>query len=240
MRLAESDPAGRAPPRGPRAAVQGADEDAPLVARVLAGDLAAFELIMRRHNPRLYRVARSILRDASEAEDVVQEAYVRCYEHLAEFRGGARFSTWLTRIALHEALSRRRKARRTRTLEPASAENQRMTDRADNARAEEEASRPELRTLLSRAIDSLPQQMRTVFILREVQGLDTAETAACLEMTTANVKVRLHRARSLLRAGLDEAMGHETRSLHLFDGQRCDRIVSGVMARLRGAGDLHE
>lgn len=212
--------------------------DEAIVARILAGDLPAFELLMRRHNQRLYGVARSILRDPDEAEDVVQDAYVRAYEHLAAFRAVAKFSTWLTRIALHEALARKRKARRARSLGQSPTENHAMATGAPGIPdshtppADAESSRAELRTLLESAIDTLPQQMRTVFILREVQGLDTAETAACLEVTPANVKVRLHRARALLRATLDETLSAEALALYAFDGARCDRIVRTVLARL--------
>jgi RNA polymerase sigma-70 factor (ECF subfamily) len=207
-----------------------ADED--IVRRVLAGDVASFELIMRRYNQRVFRIVRSILGDDDEAEDVVQEAYVRAYEHLGRFEGRSKFSTWLTRIAVHEATARRRRRRRLRLVDLHDAETVRMQPLSNDTNTPDEIGSAELGGVLRQAIDGLPAELRVVFTARLVEGLDTSEAAECLGLTEANVKVRLHRARSLLRERIDERMGTEVRRLYQFDGERCDRIVRRVMERL--------
>jgi RNA polymerase sigma-70 factor (ECF subfamily) len=203
--------------------------DEAIATRVMDGDLAAFELIIRRYNQRLFRVARGILGSDEEAEDVVQEAYIRAYEHLGEFEGRASFSTWLTKIVVYAATKRRRKMRRVR---PFTSEDELMSvaETADDPRAN--ASRNEIRSLLAGAVDELPPGLRVIFILRLVEGLDTEETARTLDLTPANVKVRLHRARALLRQSIDQRLEGETRALYRFDGKRCDRIVRAVITRL--------
>jgi RNA polymerase sigma-70 factor (ECF subfamily) len=202
--------------------------DEALVARVLAGERALIEPLLRRHNQRLFRVARAILRDDDEAEDAVQQAWIAAYQRLAQFAGTAHFSTWLTRIAIHAALGRLRQAKRhgESEREPEEAMNRLASPTAS---PEEQVSRRELTTLLERAIDELPDHYRMVVMLRQVQQLSTAETAECLEVSEDVVKVRLHRGQALLRqalaAQLDEVAG-ETFS---FLGARCDRIVAAVM-----------
>jgi len=215
---------------GPPDEVAIADEE--IVRRVLEGDLASFELIMRRYNQRLFRVARSMLRDDAEAEDVVQEAYVRAYENLSQFAGRSRFSTWLTKIAVYEAIDRRRKRRRMRLFDSLELETSPMQPPSSNREAPDQASNQELGSVLAQEIDELPADLRTVFTLRTVEGLDTMETAECLSLTPANVKVRLHRARELLRKQIDARLGQEVRRLYQFDGERCNRIVEGVLRRL--------
>lgn len=201
--------------------------DEQIVARVLDGDRACFELLMRRYNQRLFRTVRGIVSDDDEAEDVVQDTYVRAYEHLHRFEGTARFSTWLTRIAIREAMARQR--RRGRAL---------LDDGLDRQVApggpagEDRASVEELRSVLTSAVDALPEELRCVFMLRAVEGLDTRETAECLQLSEANVKVRLHRARAMLQDSIDQRLGAEVRRLHQFDGQRCDHIVTRVFERL--------
>jgi len=202
--------------------------DEEVVARVLAGDSSLFEILMRRYNQRLFRVARGILADDGEAEDVMQEAYVRAFRELAKFRGEARFSTWLTRIACHEALARARKRRR---LVPISG-GERPDPPAETAGPERELENRELHAVLRQAVEILPDPLRTVFCLREIEGLSTEETADALGLTVENVRVRLHRAKRSLRQALDERIGREVRRLYLFDGARCDRVVEGVFARL--------
>jgi RNA polymerase sigma-70 factor (ECF subfamily) len=209
------------------------DED--VVARVLAGDVAAFEILMRRHNQRLYRVACAILRDPAEAEDVIQDAYVRAYEHLHQFAGQARFTTWLSRIAMNEALSRRRRRRR---YEEAGAMSETAADRMDRFPAagpdpEQQASTSELRRLLEQAIGSLPQTYRVVLMLRDVEGMDTTETALTLAISEENVKIRLHRARAMLRRKLFATVGEQRTEAFLFHAVRCDRVVRNVLARIR-------
>jgi RNA polymerase sigma-70 factor (ECF subfamily) len=202
------------------------------VARAGAGDDAAFAALMRRHNQRLFRLARAVVRDDREAEDVVQEAYVRAFTHLDQFEGRARFATWLSRIALHEALARVRRGRRFAAL----PEEETLSDLPVTARSgpEDRAANRELAVALAAAVDALPESHRAVFVLREVEGLSTAETAEVLGLSQPNVKVRLHRARAALRADLERRLGGEVPRLWAFDGERCDRVVAEVVERLRG------
>jgi RNA polymerase sigma-70 factor, ECF subfamily len=201
------------------------DED--VVARVRAGDTPLFELLMRRHNQRLYRVARSILRDEAEAEDVLQDAYVRAFTHLDQFLGRARFSTWLTRIAVHEALHRCKRKRRFTDLEEVVEVLE-----SPEAGPEKRAYHGELRQILEASIDRVSEGYRTVFVLREVEGLSTADTAACLSIPEETVKTRLHRARQQLRRQLDQALGTTVKEAFTFGFERCDRLVTGVLRRL--------
>ncbi|MES2790817.1 MAG: RNA polymerase sigma factor [Planctomycetota bacterium] len=206
--------------------------DSEIAGRVLAGDLAVFEVLMRRYNQRLFRIVRSIVGDDGEAEDVVQETYVRAFEHLGQFDGRAMFSTWLTKIAIHEALARRNRRQRMQVVDLSDPENSNMVSSAARHEAEDEASAKELGVILARAVDELPDDLRTVFAMRMIEGLNTDETAACLDLTAANVKVRLHRARTMLRERIDERIGVGVRQLYQFGGERCDRIVRAVLARL--------
>lgn len=207
------------------------DEDVML--RVLAGDVASFELIMRRYNQRLFRVARGIVSDDGEAEDVVQEAYLLAFEHLAKFEGRSRFSTWLTRIAVNEASARRRRRRRVLVVDLHEAEAIAVAGANPLDEADEQASMRELGDVLRQAVEELPSDFRAVFTLRLVEGLSTDEVAECLGLSPENVKVRLHRARTRLRKTIEQGLGHEVRRLYQFDGERCDRIVSSVLSRLR-------
>lgn len=217
-----------------RARVEGwADEE--IVHRVLQGDMVLFELLMRRHNQRVYRAIRSILRDDCESEDVMQEAYVRAYEHLAQFEGRAQFSTWLTRIAINEAL--RRLAARGK-IDPL---DQQQYEGEDGTMSEFQSNSPtpevntlhsEVRNLLEEAIMVLPYAYRTVIVLRDVEEMSTAETAEALSITEANVKVRLHRGHELLRAELFARAGANSAQAFGFPATRCDRVVHAVFARL--------
>ena len=202
-----------------------ADED--VVKRVLGGETALYEILMRRYNQRLYRVARSILRNDGDAEDVMQEAYVRAYEHLNQFAGQARFSTWLTKIAVYEALGRLRRQGRMENLDSVMA---RVT--SDTRDPERQAYDHELRIVLEGAIDSLPETYRLVFMLRAVEGMSVAETAGCLDIGEEAVKTRLHRARSLLRKDLQERAGLVTAQTFPFHLSRCDRVVEAVFRRI--------
>lgn len=208
--------------------------DEEVVGRVLAGDQSLFEILMRRYNQRLFRITRGILADDAEAEDVMQEAYVRAFRELATFRGEARFSTWLTRIACHEALARAQKRRR---LVPLAAVGGPPDPPSKAPGPERDLENRELQVVLREAVERLPDPLRSVFCLREIEDLSTEETAEALGLTVENVRVRLHRARQSLRQTLDERIGREVRRLYLFDGPRCDRIVEGVFARLEGAGE---
>jgi RNA polymerase sigma-70 factor, ECF subfamily len=209
-----------------------ADEE--IVRRILHGDLALFELLMRRHNQRVYRAIRSILRDDSESEDVMQDAYVRAYEHLAQFEGRAQFSTWLTRIAVNEAL--KRLAARGK-LDPLDEERYEEEDgtmpfQSNSPTPESNASNSELKSLLEEAILTLPVAYRAVTVLRDVEEMSTAETAEVLSITETNVKVRLHRAHELLRGALFARVGANSTRAFGFHASRCDRVVHAVFERL--------
>jgi len=207
--------------------------DEHVVERVLAGETALYEIIMRRYNQRLYRVVISILRDRDEAEDVLQDAYVRAYQHLSQFEGRASFSTWLTRIAVHEALARLRSRSRLQPLGTETEEEDIPVDSMPTSvDPEETTSRAELARLLEHSLMNLPEQYRTVLMLRDVEELSTSETAGALGLTEENVKVRLHRGRSLLRRGLLERVGTTAREAFPFMGQRCDRVVHRVFVSL--------
>ena len=209
--------------------------DEEVVARVLAGQTALFEIIMRRHNQLLYRVAWAILRNDGEAEDVMQDAYVRAFEHLAQFAGRAKFSTWLTRIAMHEALARQRRGNRNQELEPMSERNGDPMDRLATLEPnpEQQASNSEIRRLLEEAVKKLPDAYRTIFMLRDVEEMSTTDTANILEISEENVKVRLHRARALLRKGLYECAGIERKEAFNFHAVRCDRVVKNAFERIQ-------
>lgn len=207
--------------------------DAQVVARVAAGEGALFEVLMRRHNERIYRAARAIVRDDREAEDVMQQAYVNAYSHLRQFDGRARFSTWLTRIAVHEALARvRRRARLTELLPDQHSLQEPPMASSRTPDPERQAFSRELGSILEHAIDRLPDGAREVFMLRQVEGLSTAEVAATLDVSEDVVKTRLSRARAALRRDLDAQVGMATSELFRFLRPRCDRIVTAVLARI--------
>ncbi len=197
-----------------------------IVERVRQGELALFEVIMRRHNRRLYRAARAIVGDDSEAEDVLQEAYVRAYAHLDQFTGKARFATWLTKIAVHEALARLR--RRGRLV----SEDQMDAFEAPGRGPEQVAADRELRGVLEDALSNLPEAFRTTFVLRDIEGLSTAETAACIGVPEKTVKTRLHRARAALRRDLSGRISDTVPAIFPFGDKHCDRVVAAVLARI--------
>ena len=209
--------------------------DEEVVRRVLAGETALFEIVMRRYNQRLYRMARAILRDDSEAEDVMQEAYVRAYQHLGQFAGRAQFSTWLTRIAIHEALARVRRRNRLEQLGPDDSSEGEGMNMSPALTPEDQASVSELGRVLEEAILSIPDQYRLVLMMRDVEQMSTGETAAALDLTEENVKVRLHRARAMVRRQLFAQVGSEGPAAFGFMGERCDRVVATVMQKIRSA-----
>jgi RNA polymerase sigma-70 factor (ECF subfamily) len=208
--------------------------DEEVVQRVLAGETALYELLMRRHNQRLYRVARAILRDDAEAEDVMQDAYVRAYRSLSSFQGRAKFVTWLTRIAVNEALARSRKHFRFRSLDVSDETNgEDMNSVTSTGRSpEQETYDRELAAVLQKAVLTLSEEHRLVFVLRDVEGLNTEETAKCLNLTQENVKVRLHRAHIALRKQLSSAIGETAGRCFQFHAVRCDRVVANVFRTL--------
>ena len=209
--------------------------DEQVVARVLDGDTAMYEIIMRRHNQRLYRAVRAIVRNEAEAEDVLQETYVLAYRALRQFEGRAQLSTWLTRIAVNEALGRMRKAARFDSLEETFDEDgaPKVVAVSDPAMSPEtQAATAETRALLEEAIDKLPLDYRQVFMLREVEGLSTEETAESLGIGADNVKTRLFRARAMLRKNLFRQAQASSTEAFLFPATRCDRVVKHVFERI--------
>jgi len=215
-----------------RAKIEGwTDEE--VVARVKRGETALYEILMRRHNQRLYRAARAILKDDVEAEDVMQDAYVRAFQNLHQFEGRAPFAAWLLRIAVNEALGRRRGRERNTSLEQGN-ENGEISMNIVEASLdpEQSATRAELGNLLEEVVLRLPDSYRAVVMLRDVEELSTAETAAALDLTEENVKIRLHRGHAMMREMLFERVGTNARAAFPFMGERCDRVVAGVFSRL--------
>ncbi len=208
--------------------------DAEVVRRVLAGDVGLFEVLMRRHDGRVYRTVRAILRDDTEAEDAMQVTWLRAYQNLGEFAGAAAFSTWLVRIAVNEALGRLRRRARLAPVEDADVEEGTMEPRHDDP--EERAAAREAVRLVERAVDGLAAPYRAVFVLREVEQLSTRETADALEIGEEAVKVRLHRARAMLRDALGEQVERAAPEAFPFLAPRCNRIVSQVMAAIARLG----
>ena len=208
--------------------------DEAIVERVRAGDVALYEILIRRHNQRLYRTIRAILRDDRDVEDVMQQAYVDAYQHLDQFRGAAKFSTWLTRIAVNRAIRRGHGERRQLALVSRDGDADPALERTPAAGIdpEHEMYGHELKTVLESLIDALPEPFRVVFVLREVEGLSTSETAESLSINEDTVKTRLHRAKRLLRDQLDRRLGPAARDAYPFHLSRCDRVVANVMLRI--------
>jgi RNA polymerase sigma-70 factor (ECF subfamily) len=208
--------------------------DTETIQQVLDGNTAMFELLMRRYNERIYRAARSIVRDEQEAEDVMQQAYVNAFTHLRQFNGSAQFATWLTRIAINEALARVRRRARYEAFDDdlSNVEPFMPTNPVQNP--ERQAFAGELRSLLEWAIDALPDRLREVFVLREVEGLSTSEVAECLGVSDDVVKTRLSRGRAHLRGVLMERTGATAPEAFRFYRPRCDRVVARVLSRIGG------
>ena len=209
------------------------DED--IVADVLGGHTALFEILMRRHNERVYRAARAILKDESEAEDVMQQAYVNAYAHLRQFNGRAKFSTWLTRIAINEALARVRRVRNHERVNESTVDMESNMNRVAPVDPERQAVAGELRGVLESAIDRLPDGAREVFVLREVEGMSTAEVAAALDVSEDVVKTRLSRGRAAIRRELLARTGSSAPDVFRFYRPRCDRVVAHVLGRIAAA-----
>jgi RNA polymerase sigma-70 factor, ECF subfamily len=216
-------------------------DDAELARRIAHHDEAAFVVLMRRNNGALYRVARAILKNNADAEDVLQEAYLSAYRHMADFRADAKLSTWLTRIVVNQALARRRSQHRSRVVVAFShlhADDrvpEEPVEPEDSANSPEHSTtRAEIRNLLERKIEDLPVAFRAVFMLREVDELSGAETAECLSITEATVRSRLFRARGLLRESLSRELDMAKADVYQFGGEHCDRIVASVLARIQG------
>jgi RNA polymerase sigma-70 factor (ECF subfamily) len=214
-------------------------DDGALVELACRSDRAAFREIMQRHNRQLFRVARSVLRHDGEAEDVVQEAYVRAFSHLGKFRGEARLSTWLTRVVLNEALGRLRQRRPVVDLACVDSINDQGEARVlylpsarQDSDPEAAAARADVRRLLERAVDRLPDPFRTVFVLRDIEEMSVEETASHLGLRPETVKTRLHRARRLLRQSLNESLSSALADVFPCAGARCARITQAVLQRI--------
>ncbi len=202
-----------------------------IVEKVLTGQTALFEVLMRRHNERLYRSARAIVKDESEAEDVMQQAYVNAYSHLRQFDGRSQFSTWLTRIAIHEALARARRRGRYISMDLEQTPSLPfVTSMASNPDPERLAFSRELGALMESVIDRLPDGAREVFILRTVEGMSTEEVAAALDVSEAVVKTGLSRARATLRRDLSAQTEAVAPNTFRFLRPRCGRVVAAVLA----------
>jgi RNA polymerase sigma-70 factor, ECF subfamily len=206
------------------------DED--IIQRVCLGETGLFEELMRRYNQRAYRVARAIVKDESEAEDVMQQAYLNAFIHLRQFAERARFSTWLTRIVIHEALGRRR---RSRPADRTAIDSEvHAMSRAESAgpNPEHQAYASELKRLVEESVDALPDGYRAVFMLRDIEGLSTSETAEGLSLGEEAVKTRLHRARAIVRRELFARAGGATADAFTFHLSRCDVVVSRVLEQI--------
>ena len=218
-------------------------DDAELVQRIVRHDQKAFETLMRRHNGRLFRIARAILKDDAEAEDALQEAYIDAYRHIDKFHGDAKVSTWLTRIVINEALGRLRRRKRDEIIVAFAKPHQSDQDHEESVVADTETESPEtsamrgeIRRLLEQKLDELPVVFRTVFVMREVEEMTVEETAACLSIPMATVRTRLFRARALLRESLAREFDTGSMDIFAFGGEHCDRIVANVLERVRWLG----
>jgi RNA polymerase sigma-70 factor (ECF subfamily) len=214
--------------------------DTALVSRTAAGDEAAFEALMRRFNQKLFRVARSILKNDADAEDALQEAYLQAYRKMGDFRGDSQLSTWLTRIVINQALMRLRAGKRDRIVLPFTRDDGSETPDPVEELPDDKTESPtdstlrgEIRRLLEHHIDTLPQPMRTVLVMRDVEDMSVQETADSLGIPAATVRTRLFRARAMLREMLTRDTDTATLEVFGFDGARCDRIVNTVLARAR-------
>lgn len=211
--------------------VDAASTDEEIVRAVLAGDHQSFGLLMRRYNQRLYRVCRAVLPNDGEAEEAVQEAYLKAYQYLGQFENRAKFSTWLTKIAFHEALARKRRMMRWVPFDAGRQDEARgIPEPAARTKSPEgQAIHDELTASLERAIDNLPDNYRAVFVLRHVQGLSTDETSTCLGLTQEAVKSRLMRSRGILQHRLRSHYGGASERAFRFLGARCDRLTERVL-----------
>ncbi len=213
-----------------------AADDASLIRSVLAGEPAAFELLMRRYNRRLYRLARAVLRSDEEAEDALQEGYLSAFRSIAQFRQDSALSTWLSRLVLNECLGRLRRSVRRQNVIPMVSSN---TSMEMNAMAADDAELPDqvlgraqMRALLERKLDALPESFRVVFVLRSVEDLSVEETAQCLNIPTGTVRSRYSRAKSLLREALAQEVDLAEQDLYQFGGTQCDRVTAMVLRKL--------
>ena len=209
-----------------------------IVAQILEGQTALFEVLMRRHNQRVYRAVRAVMNEEADVEDVMQQAYINAFTHLDQFEERAQFSTWLIRIALNEAFARRRKIKgpgsvvRIRLELDDDRRGYMDTLISPDADPERQAYAEELRRVLEAAVEALPDNYRTVFMLRDIEGLSTSETGEGLGLGEEAVKTRLHRARAMIRRAVTERIGGVAADAFQFHAPRCDRVVTAVLARI--------
>lgn len=216
-------------------------DDASLAQRVANGDLQAFELVMRRHNRRLYRLARATLRNDAEAEDALQEAYIAAFRSMASYRRDATLATWLSRLVLNECFSRLRREKRRHNIAPMHGsdflEGEAAVMTSDKPSGpDRDMERSQMRGILERRLDQLPDDFRVVFVLRSVEELSVEETARCLGIAEGTVRSRHFRARSLLREALARHIDIAESEVFGFGGEHCDRVVAAVLRRLGEAG----
>ena len=222
-----------------------AHSDAALVDMARRDDESAIRTLVRRHNQRLFRVARAIVHNDAEAEDVVQASYVKAFTHLGSFRGDAELTTWLTRIAINEATERLRRRRPTLDVDQIDIERSQSAQIIQfptiqpQLDPETEMSRQEIRHILEQAVDTLPPAFRSVFVLRDVEGLSVEETASYLGIKPETVRTRLHRARRLMRETIEAQFNSAFTSLFPFDGERCAHMADRVLAELGTPGGPH-
>lgn len=209
--------------------------DSELVKRIRGGDRALFEILMRRHNQRIYRAARAIVKNETEVEDVMQQAYINAYLHLDQFEERSQFSTWLTRIAVNEAIGRREKTKAAQSINERLEEDRGTVVEmftSSQPSPEHQAYARELQRVLEEAVDELPETYRAVFMLREIEGLSTSETGEGLGLGEEAVKTRLHRARAMIRRSVSSRIGAVAAGAFHFQATRCDRVVAAVLERL--------
>jgi len=226
----------------PRPVADKATPDPDLARLVAAGDEDAFRVLMRRHNQKLYRTARAILRDDADAEDALQEGWLQAYRAMPGFRGDSKLSTWLVSIVANEALQRRRKVRRAAEVIPMSVDDEtgpgavpEARDESPSAAPDIQAMRGQMRRLLEARIDRLPDAFREVFVLRAVEEMSVEETAAALGIPEATVRTRFFRARSLLRESLAREVDTAMEGTYEFMGARCEAMANAVISRLKAA-----
>ena len=219
----------------PAAVLTAALSDGEIVRRVTGGEPALFEVLMRRHNQRVYRAARAVVRDEAEVEDIMQQAYMNAFAHLHQFEERAQFSTWLVRIVLNEAFARRRRRQPWTggAMDPTDAGDHDMHAlSATQADPEHLAYASELRRILEHAVDALPDSYKVVFVLRDIEGMTTGEAGDCLGLGEEAVKTRLHRARGMIRRTLSERIGGTAGDAFPFHAPRCDRVVAAVLRQI--------
>ncbi len=210
-------------------------DEAAIVRRVAGGDRTAFEVLMRRYNRRLYRLARASLHDEAEAQDALQDAYLNAFRSIGQFRGDSQLSTWLSRLVINECLGRQRRSNRRQNVIPIVSSDAETVARVadDGDLPDKAAGRAQMRVVLERKVNELPDIYRVVFVLRSVEELSVEETARCLDLTEETVRSRHFRAKSLLRESLAKDLDLAERDLFEFGGTHCDQTIANVLARLR-------